>query len=44
MFFKIEEGMEHARHGNTLLTNSQVLNIAYVTMAQAQMVKEACRD
>ena len=44
MFFQIEEGVEYAKHGNAPITKNQVLNIAYVKMAQAQIFKEACRD
>ena len=44
VFFQIEEGAEYARHGNAPLTTNQVLNIAYVLMAQAHIFKEACRD
>ena len=43
-FLQIEEDMEYAKHGNARLTKTQVLDIDYVIMAQAQIFKEACRD
>jgi len=44
LFNQIEEAVEYAQHGNAPFTNAQVLNIAFVLMAQAKIFKDACKE
>ena len=43
-FNQIEEAVEYAQNGNAPFTNAQVINTAFVVMAQAKIFKEACKE
>ena len=43
-FNQIEEAVEYAQNGRAPYTNAQVLNTAFVVMAQAKIFKDACKE
>ena len=43
-FNQIEEAAEHAQCGNAPFTNAQVLNTAFVVMAQTKIFKDVCKE
>ena len=44
IFQQIKTGIEYAQNGNTLYTNRQIINIAYILMVQAGVFKDTCKE